>query len=944
MLIIGIVAILIVSLEMFALVGVGRAFRWLISNRAYIAWLLGFVILVWLVFESYYYWGGKGVFAELLALFFAAFYLGGRIPPKVHRCRLPLRHLQREKISRDKMEECGATKTVNWDVYFVSAILFLVCFPFSVFAHAIGLVPGLLLILAFAYFFAGATRGERSIHNVLAIVLLGLFVWLWGEAGRQGLVVMPVDLPEGRDDMSFTADGVANAIETELKDFGSHETEYGATEASRIFSRDFPRNLWFKGTEARPPMLEGLQASHVIVGTAVEGFPLFNLYHIFRHLRGTPLLEGQILLGADGSMTLALRRSNYPLECSDKTVSDVVLKTSLSSTAGAAVEELWKASSVERTSGLNIPDARGCRENWFRWVLDRLDIMNPPASSEERLANVTIQSLSGDEALASAIHLAAIEAMSHISPERLAIYYDDTAVEAASALYYYKRSLPDLLVEAHNAPTSLSDYPRQRLAHALIRIGDLEHCEDADQAYSLAAHLLPHDLHVQARVGYGYLVRYKQRTGHWKPSTAETCGTEDAIRDLAIHNLKDAISSADPDLQGQSSPDSKLPLYPKSRNASFARLGLKRWRDTLAWASSNLAYMLASSRPSANGCPSELRPTLDAPQCLAALATRANSRDVRAAITREFVRVKMSSMGGDLDCDALLKELSEIDPAELSKDNDRYDRAGATLHNTLLMEDQLIAIYQPCENKSGGKGLYHKVLLRSLLTLDYVQGRTEKPTDFSASGRLDDYQNDAAELDRKKLSDESFSDQATLQLLFLDTIAENKEKDRRTPLVSAKDREEFCMRKQDEPRVRSLCARLNSFSCGNGDVYASQALEAANGMPEDYFVRENLGIARFKAGRYREALSSFQNAVRLRPSDPELRYMLAFALQENDRPQEARDQLRYGQLLDPKGWRPQLYQSFLQRCPKVPGYVPPEAIEPLEQKTKSHSTKAGKAK
>jgi len=301
----------------------------------------------------------------------------------------------------------------------------------------------------------------------------------------------------------------------------------------------------------------------------------------------------------------------------------------------------------------------------------------------------------------------------------------------------------------------------------------------------------------------------------------------------------------------------------------------------------------------------------------------------------------MSSKEGGLDCDAVLNKgkLSEIDPVEPSKDNDPYDRAGATLHNTLLMEDQLIDIYKPCENKRGGRGLYHKVLLQSLLTLDYVQGKIEKSTDFSALGSLDDYRNDTAELDRL-YPGANFSDQAKLQRLFLDAIAQRNGKSGGT--LAATDREEFCKRKQDDPRVQSLCARLNSFSCENADVYAEQALEAANGLPEDYFVRENLGIARFKAGMYKEALSSFRTAVRLRPNEPELRYMLAFALQENDRPQEARDQLRYGQLLDPRGWRPQLYQSFLQRCPKVPGYVPLEAVEPSEQKAKSHPTQAAK--
>jgi tetratricopeptide (TPR) repeat protein len=392
-------------------------------------------------------------------------------------------------------------------------------------------VPGLVLIFFFDYLRHGLAS-EHNLHSMIGVVMLVLFVWLWAEAGRPGLVVMPVDLPEGRDDMNFTGDGVANALETELERFGLSESggTYGDTEASKILARElgarlFPRSPWYKGADVRLPGIEGLQASHVVVGTDIEGFPLSNIYHILRHLRGMPLLEAQILLGNDDSLTLALRRSNAPLNCTTDRLSNAILSDSgiIHRKGQDAVEELWNVTEPQRTSVPNGPNTLGCSYGAIRFLLDWLDIVHLPSSGEERIANVTVHELNGDTRLSVALHLAALQAIEHLSNERMALYYDD-AGRYDSAFSFYQKSLSDLLREARDDPPYLQEFARQRLASALIRIGDFKDqlqndCPGADDSYALAASIFPDDLHVLARIGYGYLIR--AREGQWGSQTCE---------------------------------------------------------------------------------------------------------------------------------------------------------------------------------------------------------------------------------------------------------------------------------------------------------------------------------------------------------------------------------------------------------------------------------------
>jgi hypothetical protein len=84
------------------------------------------------------------------------------------------------------------------NLFVLAAAAFLLAFPYAEFLQAVGLIPGLAFIVVLA-FLLQHTRGASSIPGLIGIMTWLLLFWLWGEAGRQGFVVMPVDVPSGAE-------------------------------------------------------------------------------------------------------------------------------------------------------------------------------------------------------------------------------------------------------------------------------------------------------------------------------------------------------------------------------------------------------------------------------------------------------------------------------------------------------------------------------------------------------------------------------------------------------------------------------------------------------------------------------------------------------------------------------------------------------------------------
>jgi tetratricopeptide (TPR) repeat protein len=896
--------------------------------------VLAVVLGLALCFEGYQYFLLKGLVYELAGI---------------------LCFLVYTRMWRDNRKTSGDAKPsarIHWDLFFVSAILFLVCCPFFNSLHPVGLVPGLLFLLLFSHLCADLSK-RSSPANMIALVVLAVFSWLWVEAGRPGLVVMPVDLPEGRNDMNFTADGVANALETELQNFGANESDgtYGDTEASKILATDFatklfPQSPWYKGSNSRPPMLEGLQVSHVIVGTNVEGFPLTGLYHILRHLRGMPLLEGQILIGDDHSLTLALRRSNAPLNCTAESGYRSILKQGASSgvaemqSGRSAVNFLWKSTERDFRAWARInPDNLGCSGSRVRTLLDLLGVFPSPSLSEERIANVTVHDLKGDERVTVALHLAALQATEHLSPERLAIYYDN-AGKYDSSLYFFQAALSGLLEEAYDSPAIFSEFPRQRLANALVRIGDfkaqLRHdCADtgaslremrasfdsADSAYVLARAVFPDDQVVQGRIGYGYLVRSKElrwivQVCGWDTS-GEFAKAADAQLRLALENLKSAVAVQE--------------------SEAISRYGSEWESQNISWVYSNLAYVLVSM-------PKGEQDFKYATNAIALAVKSSETDPLRPSIVREYVllRTTPSDAQGTDFCADRLKSMKKLDPAITDTVSSPLYKVPLTLHGSLIVEEQLLEIYntlyhshcQPMFTDRRCKAAEHKLLFRSLLALSYRQNGAPHPerpliglqknSSECFELAINAIKNDLAEESAKSGASHALGSKGQV-----DTGERMQDLSRRIKALEQQSRDvedhlalelaflkvkdvDVCQlvpgTSRNSARAESMCAKLQALSCKGTPDQLSKATRSAEAVPDDAFLRANLGIVQLKLRDAvaqkdpNDALLTLQDAVRLNPRDPELRYLLSFALNSSKRPQEAKEQLDYGRSLDPQGW------------------------------------------
>jgi tetratricopeptide (TPR) repeat protein len=595
------------------------------------------------------------------------------------------------------------------------------------------------------------------------------------------------------------------------------------------------------------------------------------------------LLETQVLLGNDRSLTLALRRSNGPLPCTSEWVSRAILSDAelpgLPNDDGrAAVDRLWEATRQVREGIPNGRDSIGCRPGVFRRALNALDIMPLPTAEDERIANVTARGLEGDARLSTALHFAALQAMEHLSSVGLAVYYDNTS-KYQSSFDFYKKSVPDLLREAHEAAPYIEGFARRELAIAFIRIGDFQsqlrnECVASDKshqlserAYRLAVAVYPGDLQVLARVGYGYLIRAKER--EW---AAQFCGRSGDSSDFlgkSVERLKEAVQAGE-------------------RPEALRRHGLVRRDEMLGWAYANLAYALTVYHTGRNSPYGD--PAIMAKKAVGS----SHEEDLRALAANVYVRSRVAP-----PCATIRQELDKIeDPVSAGP--------ALSLHNYLLIEEQLWATYdlaiKSCPNEFHTeplRGSWHKFVFESLLALDYLQSGITNPDQVFAgldndSGRIDELRKNA-----------DISAAITLRRAILKE--DSKAAETKSGVCSV--REATGSPASAIARAQSLCAKIESIQCTPGSDWFRMASRAVNSSRDDPYLRANLCTVLLKSNKPAEALTAIQDAVRLNPGEPRLRYLLGFALAGSGHAEEAHDQYEYGRALDPAGW-PGVLQYF----------------------------------
>jgi tetratricopeptide (TPR) repeat protein len=458
---------------------------------------------------------------------------------------------------------------------------------------------------------------------------------------------------------------------------------------------------------------------------------------------------------------------------------------------------------------------------------------------------------------------------------------------------------------------------------------------------------------VHARIGYGYLVRAKDMD--WNPlrerkplcKQASPLTRGDLIQ-KSIDQLGTAVKLA--------TSQCRLCLWHWYKpNTAVRRLGFTREKETLAWAQSNLAYALTLRRN--QGDLEKAKDSADeAVRELNQLGPD-HLQDPRPLIIKDYIVALQTwpkTNGNDKQSDKgkqcaseILSDLHTIDPtterdkALLAK----YPRAATTLHNRLLMEDQLQKIYEMlntnCEEASQqdtSKASDHQLLFSSLLTLNYI----ELWDLDAANAKFAELQGIANERKMAKVSAN-----VSLQELYLAYLTGEKKK-----IDEVVGRLCDVPLTRDSARTYSLCARLQfsrlcsqqqeqlektagaakrqellqkAILAAKGKEFLEKAVRAANALPDDSFLRANVAIIQLKLAKFDEAVTTLRRAVQLNPVEPRLRYLLKIALNGNDRFQEARDQAEYGYLLDPEVWLSGEYFKSIDAsiCPEAKTFVAP---------------------
>jgi hypothetical protein len=930
-----------------------RAFLRAMSNKSLVpvAGICGLVAAIAALTASYFAFTTKGVFSTALglsAIFLLLVFFRNSEGAEAFVARLP--------------------SGLRSKTFLSLASSFLLALPYSDFLQAVGVVPGLALLAVLSFLIRHLC--ESSIPGLAGVTVWILAFWLWGEAGRQGFVVMPVDVPSGdgldkevsgaapqltggsaerrhnQGSLSFSGDGIANALETEISGFGAGERgNYAQSEAAQILAgpdlitRLFPTHPWYKGTGSHSRQLTGLDTSHVIFNTQIHDLPLGGLYHLLRHIRGKPMIEGQVLIGSN-SLTLSLRRSNYEVPCTSSDIAEALIEHITNDRAEITGDSAIRYFRKDRDQA-KLPDGGACEGSSLARALAWLDVVpSPRTGEEERIANVSVSRPAGDAQLTELLHFAVLEAMGSLSAERLAYYYDNAA-KYESALKQYRIALPALLAEYDDSPRWQRHEIRDRVVEALIRIGDLESELHDREDVAAGAYKVALDLsadgkqRVLARIGYHYLalaqiVKLEGDDGKEQSycrlqgqlPTKENCYLNWASEHLDLAESLDASR-----------------LYEYS--------GTDHGRDTLGWLYANQAYLQSSlgkratdqrakveasiRRALYHGDPDSRPATFkDGIETPAELFRR--NEDLRVAAAAAFVWSRGELNGPFAQSSACSRDPKPVDRLvtpvchieELLEKNDRY-----TINNMILIESQLRDFYRqlpgvqdsPAQKASvcdtsnpKTKAEIHDTFLFLLDALrQYRAGNFHKALSLIETPRLGD-------CDPAKTV-QNFDTAFILSTWQVHVPLEQREAHTQEAtralnaiLDSGKGKDgEVVWRALSLRAVReAMCLdSLDSGPCipSHGSELKDWASSATEKMPGNAYLHANLGIVLTRVASSESssltrlvAISEFERAVEINRWDPWLRCLLARAYMMAGDTEDSQNQLHFGQLLDPSRW------------------------------------------
>jgi len=863
--------------------------------------------------------------------------------------------------------------------FLLDSAIFLVLFPFWPFAQSVGITPGVLAIYLGSELCRRIRSGKDLLASSSALVLLSAAVWIWSEAGKALFVVMPVDIPEPaqalklRDsggaslgnDVEFTPEGAANALETEIYCFGQYDPGgYSETEAAQTLARGattilFPKNPWYKKS---PPLgspcaiggAEAPQTPHVLSTTQIQDFPLAGIYHILRHVRGKPMIEAQILVGNDDSLTLALRRVNYSADCIGEGASEALISklralgkrlpatrggpTPADQTKSPSRDAQETLSDMEKTVVASIDQSAefglsSCRPPFWRQLVTMLDILPPQVEEEERIANQTIYRLQGDTRLTEMIQFAVLEGMEKLSEEKLAQYYDETA-KYDSSLQAFERALPQVLSEYDAGRIPEQDSIVTRLANILIRIGDMsdEVCGDTylmKGAYAVAEQLSRDDAQRMTRMGYHYLIdadkeQLETDAGIGASDSHLSCAAADRHNKPSVNdNLGNAVSYFT---------DAKTMLQnPEFQQRLKHRYGTHIVSDS-SWLYSNFAFAetmtyeqtkrSAKASPNAQASDKQAEEILKRAQDLsrAALACGtglcasdsaaeilfSKNWDIRAASA--WAAAERLARRGPLD-DNIRGHLCNI----LSKDLAEGDRR-LTLNNYIVVRDELRRAFNYVD--ANGRNVAKEACRDSGIDTSFAG--------LLLLNALKEYQ-DAHYVEALQFASHALQTidskgplAANVALGYVYALTANQVRETQPSGETAANLghamaaltmpttgvvDSVLWQASSLVNIRSTLGLGNGTSwkpCGGGVEPCAE--KATDALPDNAYTHRTLSIVYLKGAKPEKAIAQLGIATRINRGDPILRYLYGVALSKGGFVEEANVQWKLGRLLDPKHW------------------------------------------
>lgn len=802
----------------------------------------------------------------------------------------------------------------EWNLFLLLGGVAAFFYPFSVTLRHIGFPCLLLLVVAWDGLLWAIHRHGLDIGTVTAIVGILVFTWIWEMAGRPNFIVLPVDAPQNQQN-EFTAEGTANVLLTAIKTWPPQRElplkpslpSFNVTNSSEQAAELSQLQAWYeRGVGSYPTLFEGLDASHIIGGAELGGVELAPVYHVLRHLRQKPVLEAQILVGKNNeSLTLAIRRSNFPASCFSKDLPqrlrEAIEGHNDSPVSGGATEVQAK-DLVHRLYAVVEQDVQSpvgkvepaCNASWLRTKLAQYDFIDPPTLGDERVSNTTIIGLKGDERLTALIDRAVLAGMDKISPAHLAEYYEGVR-HRESALDYFYKALPEALYEARRNENDAEK--RRRVAAILARIGNLtdtprngnpvEAFEKGRKYYEAAIAFTPRDPLIYVREGSFILTT-----------------TRDLVRD-------DFLNS---DASGKP----KALVYYAAAAAAFARIipdpsnwlegvflrsprkdlekryGVDNVRELLSYSYGNLAYSEAlqadiTTDPAAKTRLLKLAKD-HAESALNEQTEGGKEIRIRNTLIRRFVRV-------------LSKEKEAC--KEGSWGFGRTLGNASTVEGILVVEDLYETIFRACDIQ-GTQANYHRFWLDYMHAWYHAGNRRYQQSSKALQ--------DAIDIAERWLPGNKLLKSALLSLRGETSIewscdseeelsTEERSKHRETGLM---DLEHSIGLNEDNFNAKRAWARYKAASDQfdpkvslKAETYATDAVQSDPSSPD---ANADLGAVLLRSGDLKSATDWFERAARIEHTDPQYYYLLGLALLLGGKVDRARNELEYGRWLDPERW------------------------------------------